>query len=219
MIHDISWRTVSTLTCFRRTASDNSASRYCTSLRWAENSCHLIDDAPPTLWRGVGKGKKKATALCWRFVKFLQKEKFLISCTSHGSSQLLSMRDSLCWLGEWPPPAPCQNHAFLVCTPNNPKTTNGEKWRCFRVYQLVLVTSIWEVVKCAQMTLMPYDHHYPTPNVCIRATTCTSWSSHFWALADDPAPGTAWQIVEVLHGWFEVTRGSCPEVTKHCSSF
>lgn len=165
------------------------------------------------------RGKKKATALCWRFVKFLQKEKFLISCTSHGSSQLLSMRDSSCWLGEWPPPAPRQNHAFLVFTPNNPKTTNGEKWRCFRVYQLVLVTSIWEVVKCAQMTLMPYDHHYPTPNVCIRATTCTSWSSHFWALADDPAPGTAWQIFEVLHGWFEVTRGSFPKVTKHCSSF
>ena len=213
MIHDISWRTVSTLTCFRRTASDNSASRYCTSLRWAENSCHLIDDAPPTLCRGVGKGKKSNCTLL-AFCQIPPREVFdfvhkpwLLPVAEHARLLVL--------IGGVATPL----HAFLVFTPNNPKTTNGEKWRCFRVYQLVLVTSIWEVVKCAQMTLMPYDHHYPTPNVCIRATTCTSWSSHFWALADDPAPGTAWQIVEVLYGWFEVTRGSFPEVTKHCSSF
>ncbi len=174
-------RTLSTLTCFRRTASDNSASRYCTSLRWAENSCHLIDDAPPTSRLVL---EKKQTALCWCFAKFLQEENFLgvfwnwgylsssILLTSHGSSQLLSMRDSSCW--GW----------------------NGQ------IFQ--------------EMTLMPY-HHYPTPQNACRATTCTSWSNHFWALAD-PAPG-AWQIEGSSLIWGTVIRGSFPMVIKHCSSF
>lgn len=219
MIHDISWRTVSTLTCFRLTASDNSASRYCTSLRWAENSCHLVDDAPPTLWRGVGKGKKSnctLLAFCQippkgEVFDFVHKP-WLLPVAEHARLLVLIGRAAT----PRPTPKPC---FFWFSLPTTRKQQMGKNGDASGYISWSLSHPFGKLWNVHRWPWCPLTIITQPPNVCIRATTCTSWSSHFWALADDPAPGTAWQIVEVLHGWFEVTRGSFPEVTKHCSSF